>query len=149
MYLQCWHGWCNMKLLPSQHILCTPYTHAPCHFMQSHIRKVHACSAVICHLHFWQNDRGLLHATAVTQGWKAYWNKRHHRKLTLEKKILQPLLQGFKPTTFRPQHLCSNHWTIPASTFLHTVQCHNKFDTLLLCGLRLRCGNYICNGLWS
>ena len=22
-----------------------------------------------CHLHFWQNDRGLLCATAVTQGW--------------------------------------------------------------------------------
>ena len=23
--------------------------------MQSHIRKVHACLAVTCHLHFWQN----------------------------------------------------------------------------------------------
>ena len=36
--------------------------------MQSHIRKVYACLAVTCHLHFWQNDRGLLHATAVTMG---------------------------------------------------------------------------------
>ena len=26
------------------------------------------CS-VTCHLHFWQNDQGLLRATAVTQGW--------------------------------------------------------------------------------
>ena len=34
--------------------------HAPCHFMQSHICKVHACLAVTCHLHFWQSDRGLL-----------------------------------------------------------------------------------------
>ena len=34
------------------------------HFMQSHIRKVHACLAVTCHLHFWQNDRDLLRATA-------------------------------------------------------------------------------------
>ena len=23
--------------------------------MQSHIRRVHACLAVTCHLHFWQN----------------------------------------------------------------------------------------------
>ena len=29
---------------------------------------VHACLAEICHLHFWQNDRGLLRATAVTLG---------------------------------------------------------------------------------
>ena len=37
--------------------------------MQSHIRKVYACLAVTCHLHFWQNDRDLLHATAVTRDW--------------------------------------------------------------------------------
>ena len=24
---------------------------------------------ITCHLHFWQNDRGLLHATVVRQGW--------------------------------------------------------------------------------
>ena len=34
--------------------------------MQSHIRKVYACLAVTCHLHFWQNDRDLLRATDVT-----------------------------------------------------------------------------------
>ena len=34
--------------------------------MQSHTRKVLAFLAVTCHLHFWQNDWGLLHATAVT-----------------------------------------------------------------------------------
>ena len=60
--------------------------------MQSHIRKVYACLAVTCHLHFWQNDRGLLRATAVTQGGGGggggYRNKGQHRKLTLEKKIL-------------------------------------------------------------
>ena len=33
--------------------------------MQSHIRKVYACLAVTSHLHFWQNDRDLLRATAV------------------------------------------------------------------------------------
>ena len=48
--------------------LCTPYNHAPCHFTQSHIRKVYACLAVTCHLQFWQNDRDLSRATAVTRG---------------------------------------------------------------------------------
>ena len=69
VYLQRWHGWCYMKLLPSRRVLCTPYKHAPCHFMQSHTRKVHACLAVTCHLHFWQNDRDLLRAPAVARGW--------------------------------------------------------------------------------
>ena len=49
------------------------YTILPCtmtrHFMQSHIRRVYACSAVTGHLHVWQNVRDLLRATAVTQGW--------------------------------------------------------------------------------
>ena len=35
----------------SAQVLCTPYNHAPCHFMHSHIRKVYACLAVTCHLH--------------------------------------------------------------------------------------------------
>ena len=87
----------------SAQVLCTPYNHAPCHFMQSHIRKVYACLAVTCHLHFWQNDRDLLHATAVTRGWNGYRNKSQHRKSTLEKKILPPLLQRFELGTFPTQ----------------------------------------------
>ena len=71
----------------SAQVLCTPYNHAPCHFMQSHIHKVYACLAVTCHLHFWQNDRDLLRATAVTRGWNGYRNKSQHRKSTLEKKM--------------------------------------------------------------
>ena len=74
----------------SVQVLCTPYNYAPCHFMQSHIRKVYACLAVTCHLHFWQNDRDLLRATVVTRGWNGYRNKSQHRKSTLEKKILPP-----------------------------------------------------------
>ena len=31
--------------------------------------------AVFCHLHFWQNDRDLLRATAVTRGSNEYRNK--------------------------------------------------------------------------
>ena len=98
----------------SRRVLCTPYNHAPCHFMQSHIRKVYACLAVTCHLRFWQKDRGLLRATTVTRGWNGYRNKSQHRKLTLEKKILPPLQQGFEPATFRSRVRCSNHWAIPA-----------------------------------
>ena len=85
MYLQCWHGWCHMKLLPSWYILCTPNNHAPFHFMQSYIHKVHVCLAVTCHPHFWQNDWDLLHATAITQGWNGNWNLRpfNHESGTL------------------------------------------------------------------
>ena len=44
--------------------------------MQSHTRKVYACLAVTCHLHFWQNDRDLLRATVlmVSVDVKLYWN---------------------------------------------------------------------------
>ena len=124
MYLQRWHGWCHKKLLPSRRVLCTPYNHAPCHFMQSHIRKVYACLAVTCHLRFWQNDRGLLRATAVTRGWNGYRNKSQHRKLILEKKILPPLQQGFEPPTFRSRVRRSNHWAIPVKTMQSFIFLH-------------------------
>ena len=93
----------------SAQVLCTPYNHASCHFMQSHIRKVYASLAVTCHLHFWQNDRDLLRATAVRRGWNGYRNQSQHRKSTLEKKILPPLLQGFEPGTFQSRVRRSNH----------------------------------------
>ena len=94
----------------SAQVLCTPYNHAQCHFMQSHMHKVYVCLAVTCHLHFWQNGWDLLRATAVTRGWNRYWNKSQHRRLTLEK----ILLQGFEPATFQSRGWCSYHWAIPA-----------------------------------
>ena len=33
---------------------------------------MNACLGITCHLHFWQNYRGLLHATAITQGWNRH-----------------------------------------------------------------------------
>ena len=81
------------------------------------IRKVYACLAVTCHLHFWQNDRDFLRATVVTRGWNGYRNKSQHRKSTLEKKILPPFQQGFEPATFQSRVRCSNHWAIPAPFF--------------------------------
>ena len=97
VYLQRWHGWCHMKMLPSRRVLCRSYNHAPYHFMQSHIRKVHACLAVTCHLHCRQNDRGLLRAIAITRELNGYRNMSQHRKLTLEKKYLPPLLHLSSP----------------------------------------------------
>ena len=111
----------------SAQVLCTPYNHAPCHFMQSHIRKVYACLAVTCHLHFWQNDLDLLHATAVTRGWNGYRNKSQHRKSALEKKILLPLQFGFEPATFQSRVRRSNHWAIPAPLNQSHCGCHIHF----------------------
>ena len=77
--------------------------------MQGHIRTVHVYLAVTCHLHFWQNDQDLLRANAVTRRWNGYRNKSQHRKLTVEKKILPPFLQGFEPATFQSRVRRSNN----------------------------------------
>ena len=114
------------------------YTIQPC-TMSLHIRKVYACLAVTCHLRFWQNDRDLLRATA---GWNGYRNKSQHRKLSLEKKIFPPLLQGFEPATFRSRVRRSNHWAIAAhvqqslwsrcrtQSTAHVTQAHTPTATL-------------------
>ena len=89
-------------------------TNAEARFNKSHIRKVYACLAVTCHLHFWQNDRDFLRATVVTRGWNGYRNKSQHRRSTLEKKIIPPFQQGFEPATFQSRVRRSNHRAIPA-----------------------------------
>ena len=114
-------------------VLCTPYNHALCHFMQSHICPVNACLAVTCHLHFWQNDRDLLCATVVTWGWKGYQNKSQHRKLTLEKEILQSLLQGFEPATFQSRVRRSNHWAIHAPMWERCSKTHCYYYHHYIC----------------
>ena len=94
---------------PSRRVLCAPYNHALCLFTQNHIRRVHACLAVTCPLHFWQNGRDLLRANAVTRGWNGYRNDSQHRKLNLEKKILLPFMPGLEPATFQSRVRRSNH----------------------------------------
>ena len=98
--LQHWHGWYHIKLLPTRCILYTLYNHAPCCFMQSHIHKKHACLAVTCQLHFWQNDWDLLCATVVTWEWNRYQNKSQHKKLTLEKKLSRRSGRDLYPRPF-------------------------------------------------
>ena len=72
--------------------------HAPSHVTSceaTDIGRVHACLAVTCHLHFWQNyDRDLFTYFCVNKGVERTPKKSQHRKLTLEKKILPPLLPG-------------------------------------------------------
>ena len=99
-------------------------------FIRSRIRKVYVCLSVTCHLHFWQNDRDLLRATAVRQGWNGYQNTSQHRKLTPEKKIIPPFLPVreqylceaksvvINPCTVNPvQNICINQ--NPSSIFVH------------------------------
>ena len=88
-------------------------TNAEARFNKIHIRKVYACLAVTCHLHFWQNDRDFLRATVVTRGWNGYRNKSQHRKSTLEKKILPPFQQGFEPATFQSRGSTSGGVYVP------------------------------------
>ena len=95
--------------------------HLQCRFIQSHI--VYAWVAVTCHLHFWQNDWGLLRATSVR-------NKSQHRKLTTEKKILAPLQQGFELATFRSRVRRSNHWAIPAPRYQEQTQHDTVYPAL-------------------
>ena len=105
----------------SAQVLCTPYNHAPCHFMQSHIHKVYACLAATCHLHFWQNYRDLLRATAVTLGWNGYPNESQHKKIDPGEENLPPFLQGFEPATFQSRVRRSNHWAIPAIPVVYDI----------------------------
>ena len=108
VYLRRWH---HMKLLPSRREFCVHHTtvHHVTSCKATYDGKVYACSAATCPLHFWQNDRDFLRATAVTREWNGYRNKIQHRKSTLEKKILLPLLQGFDPSTFQSRVRHYNH----------------------------------------
>ena len=61
---------------------------------------VYACLGVTRHLRFWQNDRGLLRATAVSRGVERTPNKIQNTKLTLEKNILKLFLRDSNSQPF-------------------------------------------------
>ena len=44
-----------------------PGQHSQAHSRLCWVKRVWRCLSVTCHLHFWQNDRGLLHATAAVK----------------------------------------------------------------------------------
>ena len=120
-------------------------TNAEARFNKSHIRKVYACLAVTCHLHFWQNDRNFLCATVVTRGWNGYRNKSQHRKSTLEKKIILPFQQGFEPATFQSRVRRSTHWAIPAPS--HMIACLLAYIALFS-ALEQTCCAVCCMSFW-
>ena len=83
---------------------------------------MHACLAVTCHLHFWQNDRDLLCATVVTQGGQmdtkirlstGSWPWRRKFPTT----PVGTRTRDLSITSSRLQH--SNHWAILASRVSH------------------------------
>ena len=84
-----------------------PCTSLKRHVMQHHACTVPVCLAVTCHPHFWQNDQDLLCATAVLWGRNGVLNESQHKKLTLEKKLLLPLLFGIKSNALQLCYLCS------------------------------------------
>ena len=97
--------------------VCSVYTVQPCamwcHFMQSHIRRVHTCLAVTRTV---GRMTGIFcDATAVTWGWNEDRNKSQHRSWPWRQKNkkIPPLLLGLKPKTFQSQVWCCIHWAIP------------------------------------
>ena len=125
------------RLLPCEtaailvHVLGTPYKHAPvyCEAMHAECIKV-MCLAVIRHLHFWQNDRNLLHATTVTWGgmitaiwvsteswlWRikcSYWDS-------------NPQPSGHKSSALPLTELspCSVHYAPHANNHMSTLSAH-------------------------
>ena len=133
VYLQCRHGWCHMKLQPSQRKFCVHHTtiHHVTSCKATYVRCMRVL-AVTCHLHFWQNDQDLLRATAATRGWNGYRNKSKHRKLTLEKKILLLHLQGFEPATFQSRVQHYNHWAIPAPLLINVCFCDMVIKVIII-----------------
>ena len=78
-----WRVACELDSLMGSNTLPGQHNQPAFNFIGS---GVHACLAVLCHLHFWQNDRGLSRATAVIRGLYGYCSKSQHWKLTREKK---------------------------------------------------------------
>ena len=72
-------------------------------------------------------DQDVLRAIAATRGWNGYRNKSQHRKLTLGKKILPPLLSGLEPATFESRVRCST----TELSLLPTLQSTTVLDNVL------------------
>ena len=88
-----------------------PCTSSQCHFIRSHVAGCKSVT-VICHLHFWQNDRDLVRAAAVTRGWNGCRNKSQHWKLTLEKKKIDATPVGTRTWYLSIVSPALYHWAI-------------------------------------
>ena len=61
---------------------------------------MYACLGATCHLHFWQNDRGVLCATAVTRGWNGRRLKVSTQNLLWRKKFSRRFCQDSNSQPF-------------------------------------------------
>ena len=82
--------------------------------MQRHIRKVYACLAVTCHLHFGRMTGFFYvllryHGGGTDTEIRVSTESRPWRR----KCSRRPLLRGFEPATFQSRVRRSNHWAIP------------------------------------
>ena len=94
-------GWARETAAVSAHVLCTPYNQAPVYsVIRSHIANVHMYLQITCHLHFRQNDRELLGATAITRGWSGYRNRSQHRNWPWRNKFSRRSCRGSNPRPF-------------------------------------------------
>ena len=89
-----------LPLYTSFYYLCFSFYYLCFSFYYLCFSFYYLCLGVACCMHFWQNDRGLSRATALTQVWNGHHIKSQYTKLTLEKKSLTLLLPGFKLATF-------------------------------------------------
>ena len=76
--------------------------------------RVYACLGVTCQLHFLVEWPGSFTCQSGSTGVEWPSNKSQHTKLTLEKKILPPLLPGFELATYRSRVRRSYQQAIPA-----------------------------------
>ena len=81
------------------------------------------------YLHFWQNDQGLFTHHCANTGVERTPNKSHHTKLALEKKLLPPLLPGFKLPIFWSWGRHSYQQTI----YIYSANHYGTSDCLLFC----------------
>ena len=106
-------GWMPREPAPaSAHVVCTPQA-APvdCVALLSRGSRHRAvCRYLpVTDLHFRQNDRDLLRATAVTRGWNGYRNESQHSKLTPERSRQFPC----RDSNPRPFGHCTPNKSVP------------------------------------
>ena len=91
-----------------------PCTSLQCHFIPSHLHRVHVCLAVTCHLHFWHNDRDFFMCYCSDTRWNGYLNESQHRKLNLEKIFSHHSYWDLNPWLFNHESSTVNYWAIHA-----------------------------------
>ena len=89
------------------------------------------CLGVTCHLHYWQNDRGLLRATAITRVWNGHrirvstqswpWGRKFSRH-SCRDSISQPFDNESGPLTNKLSRLPSRLFRTPSVLSKHSWQ---------------------------